>query len=623
VAASCARSSSNRVRTVKEAALRGYDLSCVLAVAFFKLRVCLVMSYLVLARRYRPQNFAEVTGQEHVTQTLQNSVKRNKIAHAYLFAGLRGVGKTSIARIFAKALNCCSTGSAEPCGECVSCREIKAGNSLAVREIDGASHNSVDNVRELIESFRTVPPSGYRYKVYIIDEVHMLSTAAFNALLKSLEEPPPHTVFILATTELHKIPDTILSRCQRHDLRALSYDVISRTLAEILTREGVSFEPTVVALIARLAEGSMRDAQSLLERLLAYSDNHLTLAAATSVFGVVSSVMLRELVQAIIERDPKKALGTLQQACSQAVDISLLLKEFVGYWHTLLWVKFGDNIALGETGVGQDEVAELQKLAQSVSESDMHDLVHIARSGADEAMRSFYPQHVLEATIVRMATRQKTAEMAELLAHLNKLLSSGEGSGSQTRQAASKSDKSPTHQTEDRPTPYHTHARKSQAKQASPVSTPVTEDAPPQQNEIPQPKVDLDWREFVLTYATSRSPMIGEYLKRLQIKTFTEGILRATGPEFSINSLQNENNKTKLAELLSGYSGEKGWRVDLKASQEAPVASSNTVQQEVQREQLQNEQQRRQQIQEHPTIKTLQKIFPGSSIETQSSTKSR
>ncbi|MCB0310377.1 MAG: DNA polymerase III subunit gamma/tau, partial [Bdellovibrionales bacterium] len=200
------------------------------------------MSYLVFARKYRPDSFATVSGQEHVTQTLSNAIKRDCVAHAYVFSGPRCVGKTSIARIFAKALNCENGPTATPCLECQNCKEISQGTSLAVREIDGASHNSVDNVRELIDSFRSLPAPGTRYKVYIIDEVHMLSLSAFNALLKSLEEPPPHTVFILATTEPHKIPDTVMSRCQRHDFRSLSLESIQSRLADIAEKESLKID---------------------------------------------------------------------------------------------------------------------------------------------------------------------------------------------------------------------------------------------------------------------------------------------------------------------------------------------------------------------------------------------
>ncbi|MCB0337324.1 MAG: DNA polymerase III subunit gamma/tau, partial [Bdellovibrionales bacterium] len=198
------------------------------------------MSYLVIARKYRPGTFEAVLGQEHVTRTLANSIKRDRIAHAYVFAGPRGVGKTSSARVLAKALNCEHGPTDSPCGECAPCKDIAEGRCLAVREIDGASHNSVDNVRELIDSFRSLPPPGCRYKVYIIDEVHMLSTSAFNALLKSLEEPPPHTVFILATTELHKIPETVLSRCQRHDFRPMSIQAIEGNLRAVAEAEQIS-----------------------------------------------------------------------------------------------------------------------------------------------------------------------------------------------------------------------------------------------------------------------------------------------------------------------------------------------------------------------------------------------
>jgi DNA polymerase III subunit gamma/tau len=568
------------------------------------------MSYLVLARRCRPQTFEDVTGQEHVTRTLQNSVRRNRVAHAYLFTGLRGVGKTSIARIFAKSLNCCGTGSPTPCEICTSCKEIRAGSSLAVREIDGASHNSVDNVRELIESFRTVPPPGYRYKVYIIDEVHMLSTAAFNALLKSLEEPPPHTVFILATTELHKIPDTILSRCQRHDLRALPHDVIVSTLQRILNDENIVYEESVLGLIARLSEGSMRDAQSLLERLLAYSENELTLTAASSVFGIVSSVVLQDLAEAIINRQSSRSLDIVESACAQAVDLAILLKEFVAYWHSLLWVKFGDKQALLTTGVSVQELTEQSRLAQLLSQSDLHDLVHLARTGADEAMRSFYPRYAFEAIVVRMATRERTAEMADLLSYLHKSLEQGLSTRAPQGGVGVRASQQASVQQQATPSPPSLSPRVQEGGVKSVSNAAALSDS---QSEA---KSDLDWREFVVTFACSRAPLIGEYLERLHVKQFAAGILKAEGPEFLVNSLSSEGNKTRLLELLSAYSKMSDWRVSLSVvGGDAATSLSGSVQREIQREMVQNQQQRTEQIQNHPIIKTLQKVFPGSSIE--------
>ena len=252
------------------------------------------MSYEVLARKYRPQQFAEVVGQEHVTRTLANAIASGRVAHAYLLVGPRGIGKTSIARIFAKAMNCAGGPRAEPCDRCDSCREIMAGRSLDVLEIDGASNNGVEQVRDLRDNARYLPARG-PYKIFIIDEVHMLTINAFNALLKTLEEPPPHVKFVLATTEPQKVPATIASRCQRFDLRRIAAPAITRHLARIAEREGVEIAGDALLAIARGAEGGLRDAESALDQLMAFCSGKIEEADVLSIFGLASRRKLDEL----------------------------------------------------------------------------------------------------------------------------------------------------------------------------------------------------------------------------------------------------------------------------------------------------------------------------------------
>ncbi|MGI6680152.1 MAG: DNA polymerase III subunit gamma/tau [Bdellovibrionota bacterium] len=381
------------------------------------------MSYLVFARKYRPKTFAEVTGQEHITRSLVNAINRDKIAHAFLFSGPRGVGKTSIARILAKSLNCVKGPTASPCLECANCKEIAAGNSLAVIEMDGASNNSVDDVRGLVESFKLPPPPNSKYKVYIIDEVHMLSISAFNALLKSLEEPPSNTVFILATTELQKIPETVVSRCQRHDFRSLSFDEIRDRLKEILKNENITIEAQALRTIAKLSSGSMRDAQSILDRVSSFcEDGKITSKECSSILGVVERAVLFEISNAILKRDSLKALDELQKVFNSGSNISLFVEEFLSYFRELLIAKLKGFELLNSYGLDKEEIEILKDETLDISLTDIQDLFEILRVGADSIIRSSYPKYSLEALVVKMATREPVKDVAFLVGALrNKL----------------------------------------------------------------------------------------------------------------------------------------------------------------------------------------------------------
>ena len=269
-------------------------------------------SYTVVARRYRPQRFEDVVGQDHVVRALRNAIRLNRIAQAYLFCGTRGVGKTSMARIFAKCLNCVQGPTEEPCQTCDICQAIASGQDVDVIEIDGASNNGVEQVRELRQN-AALRPSRARYKIYYIDEVHMLSTGAFNALLKTLEEPPPHVKFFFATTEANKIPITVLSRCQRYDFAGITPEVIAMTLGEICEQEQVEAEPEALQVVARRAGGSLRDAQSLLDRLLASGSPRLTVEVVHGLLGTASDERLLAMLEALADHDPAAALRLLDQ----------------------------------------------------------------------------------------------------------------------------------------------------------------------------------------------------------------------------------------------------------------------------------------------------------------------
>lgn len=532
------------------------------------------MSYLVLARKYRPGTFSEVSGQDHVTRTLANGITRGKIAHAFLFCGPRGVGKTSVARILSKSLNCKEGPTPEPCGKCANCTEISAGSSLAVREIDGASHNSVDNVRDLIDSFRSLPAPGYRYKIYIIDEVHMLSISAFNALLKSLEEPPPHTVFILATTEAHKVPETVISRCQQHTFRSIAIDAIETRLAHIAKKEGLKVEDGVLRMIANQADGSMRDAQSLLDKVQLFCDKQVTLAEAGRLLGAADKAKLFELSDAILEHDTAKCLNVVAQCFETGVDTSLFLKDFMRHWRELLLAQLGGESLLNEAGVSADDGKHMIRQAQSLKPLQLQRLVEIAREGADSALRSAFPKYALEALVVRMSLMDYA------------------GYADEDPAKSGNSQKKPS-------------AGGSPAKTAA-AQTPARHSGGPKA---------CDWKEFVHFVSQSGSKFIYEHLKRVSSVEFGSGILRLKGPEFSVRYLDRTDEKKKLGELLETYSGMPDWSVKSVSSDEKSGEEEGSILQMEKAQAKHKREERTRDISQHPKIQSLRRAFPGTEIE--------
>ena len=321
------------------------------------------MSYTVLARKWRPQKFEDVVGQRHVTQSLMNALGMNRVAHAFLFSGTRGVGKTTTARILARALNCDNGPTADPCGLCDSCREIAQGHSVDVIEIDAASNTSVDNIRELNENVKYAPAKG-RYKVYIIDEVHMLSNSAFNALLKTLEEPPAHVVFVFATTDPHKLPATILSRCQHYDFRRVPRAQIEAHLSGICEAESIKAEPAAISRLAGLAEGSVRDGLSLLDQVLAYcGKDGIRVEDIDDILGLVGREAVREAARAVTAQDPVSALAVVAGLVDKGHDLRRFAAELLGFFRDLLVCRITPEPerALDLTGPALDEMKAMAK----------------------------------------------------------------------------------------------------------------------------------------------------------------------------------------------------------------------------------------------------------------------
>lgn len=330
------------------------------------------MSYQVFARKYRPQDFDSVVGQEHITQTLKNAIAQNRLAHAYLFVGPRGVGKTSTARILAKALNCVKGPTIHPCGECDVCREISQGISLDVLEIDGASNNGVEQVRELRENVRFAPTRG-QYKIYIIDEVHMLTSAAFNALLKTLEEPPEHVKFIFATTEPQKVLPTILSRCQRFDLRRIPGHLIAQHLKYIASNESVVLSDAAAEAIAKGAEGGLRDAESMLDQLVAFCGESIEETDVLSIFGFTALQTVSDLCGAILNGDSPQALALVHQQAEAGKELSILMADLISHLRNLLIAKADPGGLKDE--LGEEALATLRAQAESIAMERLLELI--------------------------------------------------------------------------------------------------------------------------------------------------------------------------------------------------------------------------------------------------------
>jgi len=317
----------------------------------------------VFYRRWRPQTLAEVVGQEQITQTLLNALATGRVAHAYLFCGPRGTGKTSTGRILAKAVNCLNNGSGEPCNACSMCQAINEGRALDLVEIDAASNRGIDEIRDLREKVNFAPNIA-RYKVYIIDEVHMLTEPAFNALLKTLEEPPPHIIFVLATTEVHKVPLTILSRCQRFDFRRLSQAAMVSKLQQICAQEGIQIEPQALALIARSATGSLRDAENLLEQLVIYHGSEIAHHHVQEELGIIGDERVRQLAGCILRRDIAGGLTTINSVSDDGLDLRQFNRELVEYLRGVLLLKAGAGEAVG---LSPETTGEMKRLAEGIS----------------------------------------------------------------------------------------------------------------------------------------------------------------------------------------------------------------------------------------------------------------
>ena len=376
------------------------------------------MSYTALYRKFRPQDFEDVKGQDHIVTALKNQVKANRLGHAYLFTGTRGTGKTTVAKILAKAVNCEHPVDGSPCNECETCKRIAEGSSMNVFEIDAASNNSVSNIRDIVEEVAYSPTEG-KYKVYIIDEVHMLSASAFAALLKTLEEPPAYVIFILATTEVHMIPITILSRCQRYDFRRISIDTIAGRLQELMVKEEVSVEEKALRYVAKAADGSMRDALSLLDQCIAfYLGENLTYDKVLQVLGAVDNEIFSHLLRAVIAHDVTEAIGVLEEMVIQGRDLNQFVIEFKWYIRNLMIVKIETNME-DVLEVSSEHMALLKEEAAMVKDEVLMRYVRIFSELSNQIRQSSQKRVLIEIALIKLCRPQMEQDYEAIVDRLD------------------------------------------------------------------------------------------------------------------------------------------------------------------------------------------------------------
>lgn len=538
------------------------------------------MSYLVLARKWRPQTFEDIAGQAHIARTLQNAIRANRIAHAYLFTGVRGVGKTTAARILAKALNCDKGPTPTPCNQCGQCQEITAGSAIDVLEIDGASNRGIDEIRQIIENVR-YQPAKCRFKIYIIDEVHQVTKDAFNALLKTLEEPPPSVKFILATTEPHRLPETILSRCQRYDFRRIALREIVQRLGAIAQAEGLTITDGALISLAREADGSMRDAQSLLEQVLASAGaGDLAGAPATvdeqllvDMLGLGERQTLYTISQAVIAGDAKSCVECLAEASNQGRDLGRMSRDLVEHFRNLLVVRLANerrgNEPIPALDLPDQEIAELTAQVRDISVDTLLDYFDFMVAGDEAVNRSANPRFQLEATLIRLATLPKTLPVAQLLERLEKLEGKPAGAA-RTAPLAPRTTQPQTASVMPSSAPAPVAPVKETA--STPAESVVQKAEPPRH---PVAVVDTVWQEF-LTFVGREKKFLASHLESGAPLDFSEAELHiGVAEKHHLSYLQDPDNLTTLKNLAKQFFA-RDLAIKIAASQSSASAAPNS-----------------------------------------------
>jgi DNA polymerase-3 subunit gamma/tau len=582
------------------------------------------VSYLVLARKYRPQRFSELIGQEHVARTLSNAIAQNRVHHAFLFTGARGVGKTSAARILAKALSCEKGPTAEPCGVCDICQEIAGGRSVDVIEIDAASNTKVEETKSVLEGVRYLPARARR-KVYIIDEVHMLSAHSWNALLKTLEEPPPHVVFVFATTEVHKIPATILSRCQRFDFKLISTARLTTHLTEVLRSEKIDAAPEAVRLVARQAAGSVRDGLSLLDQTIAYvGTEQLTAEVTADVLGIADRQLLVALTVAVLDRDPGAALRLIARAADRGVDLGQLGRSFLGFLRDLevvASVKPVPGVELADLlDATPEEIDEVRALAERAGPGLVTVLFDRWARAVDEASRLPTPRLLYEMAAIDLCAAEPMVPLGDLLQRLDELEgrlrrapSSGGGGAAPTPSAPPKG-KPPA------PGPRAWGAPVSAAAPSPPVATSpgpaisAAAAAPtPVASSKPVGSPAEIWRSILTTFEAKR-PRLAGLLAHAEVASMTSGAVTLVFPD-KFTSDQTEKSRGEVEASISealGQATRVTFSVGGSANGTAVRSNGATVRSEVGQQSdaaAADRKARETEARQHPRIRNAQDVF--------------
>jgi len=554
------------------------------------------MSYLVLARKYRPQTFGQVIEQDHVTRTLSNAISSKRVAHAVLFSGPRGTGKTTVARILAKAMNCKEGPVPAPCNECRSCKEVTSGHAVDVFEIDGASNNSVDQVRELRENIKYMPAHSL-YKIYIIDEVHMLSMPAFNALLKTLEEPPPHVMFIFATTEPHKIPITILSRCQRHDFRRINLNSMIQHMATICEEEKFKISDESLALIAREATGSLRDALSLLDQVLACFKGSVDHDQVLETLGVIDRKYVFDLGGTILRSDISAILNMLDDSYNRGYDLKKLYTNLLEHFRNLIVVKIGQNISK-LVDLPEHELAQMVEQTRQVSVGVLNQIFdHLYREEVSIRLSSD-AKLALEMAFIRMDQIKPALPIDVLIERLDHLRQEFSNLPENEISTLKSDGKSETH-TPEQNAGQRPSGNPAEPAPAMPETASIADSSPNNLDDI--------WNQLYELIA-GKNPSLGASLSKCRLKQVTadsiEIEVRANG--FTLNMLQREKNKAALKMICTQYFG-KNIEIVLISHAETDAESP--------KKKSQNDSLLKQKAISHPRVADAIEIFNGKLID--------